>query len=88
MILFSFCLGSAFWVISETGPFRIHPDIVEQLLRLSLCCFGVGVGLSVSGFMHVWRDTPEKVQAVVRKIGLEIENLQKMLRTKSPHDET
>jgi cytochrome c556 len=38
--------------------------------------------------MHVWRDTPEKVQAVVRKIGLEIENLQKMLRTKSPHDET
>ena len=86
VILFSFCLGSACWVMSTTELFRIHPDIFEQLLRISLCCFGVGAGIAVTGFTHVWRDTPEKVQAVVRKVGLEIEGLQRKLRARSPHD--
>lgn len=83
VILFSFCLGSASWVMSTTELFRIHPDVVEVLSRFSLCCFAAGAGISISGVTHVWRDTPEKVQAVVRKVGLEIEGLQKVLRARS-----
>jgi hypothetical protein len=83
LILFSFCLGSAVWVMSTTYLFRIFPDTVEILERLALTCFGVGVGFSVIGVSHVGRDTAEKVQAVVHKVESEIEGLQKTLQKRS-----
>ncbi|HMH13506.1 MAG TPA: hypothetical protein VK578_10400 [Edaphobacter sp.] len=86
LILFSFCLGSALWVMSTTVLFRIYPDTVEMLGRFSICCFGLGVGFSVIGVSHVGRDTGEKMQAVVHKIEREIEGLQKTLKARLPHD--
>lgn len=83
LILFSMCLGSASWVMSETALFRIHPYVVEAMSRFSSCCFGVGGGFALIGLTHTWRDTPEKVQAVVRKVGLEIEDLQKTLKKRA-----
>ena len=83
LTLFSLCVGSASWVMAETALFRIHPSVVEAMQRFSSCCFGAGGGLALIGFTHTWRDTHEKVQAVVHKVGLEIEGLQKVLKARS-----
>lgn len=79
IILFAFALGATCWVLRTTPAFRIHALIVDQLQLLSLNCLAVAGGIAVVGFLHVWRDTPEKVQAVVAEVGLEIEALQKTL---------
>ena len=85
MILFVFAIGATCWVLRTLEPFRINPLIVGQLQFICLNCFAVGAGIATIGFTHVWRDTPEKVQAVVSKVGLEIEGLQKILQERSSH---
>lgn len=42
----------------------------------------------MGGLRHVSRDTREKVEAVVRKVSLEIEGLQKKLRERRARDVT
>jgi hypothetical protein len=83
MILFVFAIGATFWVLRTIGPFRIHPVIVDLLQFFSLNCFAVGGGVATVGFTHVWRDTPEKVQAVVLTVGHEIVALQRTLAARA-----
>jgi hypothetical protein len=83
LILFLFSMAATCWILSFVREFRVHPQIVDKLIITSLYCAALGGGLAILGFRHVWRDTQEKVQTVVHKIGLEIEGLEKKLAKRS-----
>jgi uncharacterized membrane protein len=51
----------------------------------SVCFLGTGLGFAFGGLRHVSRDTPEKVQAVIRKVGYEMEGLEKKLKARGRH---
>jgi|ERR1039458_3270363 hypothetical protein len=85
LTLFTFSFGVALLALSLTQQARINPRVAEMLLLISACFCGGAAGFALVGLGYVLRDTPEKVQAVVRKVGLEIEGLQKILRERSSH---
>jgi hypothetical protein len=56
-----------------------HPIIVSNLMMMVLACLSLGGGFAWAGLRHVYRDTPEKMQGLVRKVGHEIEDLERKL---------
>jgi hypothetical protein len=86
LTLFTFSFGVACLGLSLTQQARINPHITELLLLISACLCSGAAGFALVGLSYVWRDTPEKVQSAVRKVDIEIEGLQKVLRARSPRD--
>jgi hypothetical protein len=48
-------------------------------MMMVLACLSLGGGFAWAGLRHVYRDTPEKMQGLVRKVGHEIEDLERKL---------
>lgn len=82
--LIALSLAAILWIFSISPGLVIYPRVASKLTFAALCCFGAAGGFAGVGFQHVSRDTREKVDAVVRKIGLEIEGLQNNLNDRSP----
>jgi hypothetical protein len=76
------CAGLC-WIFSILTVTGKYPQIAFNLTFASTCCFGVSAGFAMGGLRHVSRDTREKVEALVCKIGVEIEDLQKKLSSRS-----
>jgi uncharacterized membrane protein len=86
IILLVFSIGASFLMLSLLYAAPLYPDLKAEFLLFALCSFASGGGVALIGFSHVWRDTPEKVQTLVRRVGVEIEGLQKTLSAYSKHD--
>ena len=83
LILLLFGIAATCMVMAITLPFVPHPSVISRLRGITLFCLSVGTGFAAGALRQVFRDTPEKVQAEIRKIGLEIEGLQEKLRKHS-----
>jgi hypothetical protein len=84
--LISLSCGPLFWIFSILPVPAAHPQLSFNLRFASMCCFGISASFAVVGLQHVARDTREKVEAVIRKVGIEIEGLQEKLRVKRGDD--
>jgi hypothetical protein len=76
--------GALVWIFSISQGVLIYPRLAMNLTGISLACFATGGSFAAAGFRHVSHDTREKIDALIQKIGLEIEGLQKKLNDRSP----
>jgi hypothetical protein len=79
LTLISFSLAAICLIFTRAHLIQSHPEVVFNIMFfvLSFICFGGG--FAWAGLRHVYRDTPEKMQRLVRKVGHEIEDLEKKL---------
>jgi hypothetical protein len=83
LTLIMFSSAAVCLMFTTTGELRSHPMIVSKLMTTSLVFFTLGGGFAWAGLRHVYRDTPEKMQGLVRKVGHEIEGLEEKLARRS-----
>lgn len=84
--LLSLSVGALFFAFAYDPRIAIHPRTVSALIGLSLASFSTAGSFASGGFREVSRNTREKVDSVIQKVGLEIEGLQKKLKERSPRD--
>jgi steroid 5-alpha reductase family enzyme len=70
-------------MFTNAEALRAHPIIVSKLMMTGLMFFALGGGFAWAGLRHVYRDTPDKMQRLVRKVGHEIEGLEEKLARRS-----
>ena len=83
LTLMAFSLAAICLMFSSAHVLRSHPEIVDNLMTMTLFFFSSGGAFAWTGMRHVYRDTPEKMQGLVRKVGLEIEGLEEKLKRRS-----
>jgi hypothetical protein len=83
LTLVSFSAAGIFLMLTQAYLIRPHPELVFNLMFLGVSFICFGGGFAFAGLRHVYRDTPEKMQGLVRKVGHEIEDLEKKLAKRS-----
>ena len=85
VFIFLICaaLSALFWMLSDLTIVKAHPGIEQQFIVSALGSVLVGISSAASGFKHVRRDSPEKMQSFILEVGQEIESLQKTLKDRS-----
>jgi hypothetical protein len=74
LIMFA-CAGACF-MFTTTGLLPAHPVIFVRFFLAGLMFFYAGGVFAWGGLRYVFRDTPEKMQGLVHKVGCEIEGLE------------
>ena len=83
LTLVSFSAAGICLLFTHAYLIQSHPEIVFNLMSMVLAFLCFGGGFAWAGLRHVYRDTPEKMQRLVRKIDHEIEDLEKKLAKRS-----
>ncbi len=83
LTLISFCLAAICLMFSRAYLIQSHPEAVSNLMFMVLSFICFAGAFAWAGLRHVYRDTPEKMQVLVRKVGHEIEGLEEKLAKRS-----
>jgi hypothetical protein len=83
LTLISFSLAGTCLMFAHEDLIESHPKIVFNLMFMVLAFIFFGGGFAWVGLSHVYRDTHEKMQTLVRKVGTEIEGLEEKLKAKT-----
>jgi hypothetical protein len=78
-----FACAAVCLMFTTTGILSAHPVIFARVFVAGLMFFYAGGGFAWGGLRHVFRDTPEKMQGLVHKVGSEIEGLEEKLAKRS-----
>jgi len=79
LTLISFSLAAICLIFTRADLIRSHAEVVFNLMSMVLAFVCFAGAFAWAGLRHVYRDTPEKMQGLVRKVGREIEDLEKKL---------
>jgi hypothetical protein len=81
--LFCASLSALSWMVSDLRVVRAHQGLEDRVVLNALGFIVVAAASAVGGLRHVLHDSPQKIQALIFKIGQEIEGLQEKLRKRS-----
>jgi hypothetical protein len=76
LTLMTFSLAAICLIFTSSPFIRSRPLFVYNLMTMTLLFISLGGAFAWVGLTHVYRDTPEKMQRLVRKVGYEIEVLE------------
>jgi hypothetical protein len=83
LTLMTFSLAAICLIFTSSHFIRSRPLFVYNLMTMTLLFISLGGAFAWVGLTHVYRDTPEKMQRLVRKVGYEIEVLEEKLAKRS-----